>query len=426
MTDTTNAANSSPITAGDAGNSLMPCPFCGGEATLRPQGNAYTKSRKITVKCKDCRVKLTHAAIHYGFDWLAEKIERDWNRRAAPQPQGGALTDEQIREVAVDYCRFVFPGVYSIREFDCEEDFFNCVRAIVAQSAPSAPQQAGDGLTDEQYQAISCCIADYRCEPEVEPNISILRGLRSLLAAPRQPGEMGAGVEQNTCQTVFGQECRYAKDLVTGRVHCIHCDRDKAAASAQQDEREAFRELRQRVRSVILDHGRHQPEEDETWESWHAASYDLLGSAVFYLFEEFAPRFSAQQVHADPKQDEREALMWAVISEKYGMHIAHYCKPKDAEAELAYWRDQWPDGGKLELVPLVARQVQADAGVVALPNIDTLRKGFKTSRVCGPENIYEINIQYRSIEDLHAAEDELTALMRAAMSREQSQEKGGE
>lgn len=206
MTDTTNAANSSPITAGDAGNSLMPCPFCGGEATLRPQGNAYTKSRKITVKCKDCRVELTHAAIHYGFDWLAEKIERDWNRRAAPQPQGGALTDEQIREVAVDYCRFVFPGVYSIREFDCEEDFFNCVRAIVAQSAPSAPQQAGDGLTDEQYQAISCCIADYRCEPEVEPNISILRGLRSLLAAPRQPGEMGAApAVVRDCST---PECR--------------------------------------------------------------------------------------------------------------------------------------------------------------------------------------------------------------------------
>lgn len=41
-----------------------------------------------------------------------------------------------------------------------------------------------------------------------------------------------APVDQSECQTVFGLPCHYAKDLGTGRVHCIHCNRSKPDAIA--------------------------------------------------------------------------------------------------------------------------------------------------------------------------------------------------
>jgi len=78
------------------------------------------------------------------------------SREAAPVAQG--LTDEQIRAVSVKYAAFVEAGKYDITKYDCEEDFFNCVRAILAQSAVTAPLQgtqepsASAHFTMEQMQ----------------------------------------------------------------------------------------------------------------------------------------------------------------------------------------------------------------------------------------------------------------------------------
>lgn len=57
---------------------------------------------------------------------------------AAPAVANGALTDEQIKEVAIDYASHVADDVYDVTKYDYPEDFFNCVRAIVAAAGPDA------------------------------------------------------------------------------------------------------------------------------------------------------------------------------------------------------------------------------------------------------------------------------------------------
>lgn len=74
------------------------------------------------------------------------------------------------------------------------------------------------------------------------------------------------------------------------------------------------------------------------------------------------------------------------------------------------------------VLPMGKRSAPAPAAQAGKQtNIETLRKGFKTSRVCGPDNLYEISIKFRSIEDLHTADDELRALMLAAIVARQHQ-----
>ncbi|AOZ11093.1 hypothetical protein [Cupriavidus malaysiensis] len=71
-------------------------------------------------------------------------------------------------------------------------------------------------------------------------------------SAPTQQSEPSA----SECKTVFGQECQYAKDLGTGRVHCIHCDHGKPSASpaALTD---ALHYLRMGMENLALGNGVH-------------------------------------------------------------------------------------------------------------------------------------------------------------------------
>lgn len=98
--------------------------------------------------------------------------------RAAPaDKQGGGLTNDEIRGIARNYGRFVFPGVYAITEFECEDDFLSCVRAIeravLARVAPSVPEatvyaecrecsNCGHvGINDAHDQDASCSNCDW-------------------------------------------------------------------------------------------------------------------------------------------------------------------------------------------------------------------------------------------------------------------------
>ncbi len=60
---------------------LLPCPFCGGEAELLFIGNGHTKSRRVEVKCKKCRIKRTVGAIRHGSEWCAKISINEWNQR---------------------------------------------------------------------------------------------------------------------------------------------------------------------------------------------------------------------------------------------------------------------------------------------------------------------------------------------------------
>lgn len=61
---------------------LKRCPFCGStKIELTHKGNAYTKTRSVTIKCKGCMVKRTTGAIRYTLEWCEEKAINAWNTR---------------------------------------------------------------------------------------------------------------------------------------------------------------------------------------------------------------------------------------------------------------------------------------------------------------------------------------------------------
>jgi hypothetical protein len=62
---------------------LLPCPFCGSEPEVEYIGNEYTKSRKIIIRCPQCRIQRTNAAFMNGFTWLEDVSAKQWNERKA-------------------------------------------------------------------------------------------------------------------------------------------------------------------------------------------------------------------------------------------------------------------------------------------------------------------------------------------------------
>lgn len=63
---------------------LLPCPFCGSAPDIKFIGNDSTKSRKVQIRCPECRIEHTDAAILHSHDWLLNVATKCWNRRANP------------------------------------------------------------------------------------------------------------------------------------------------------------------------------------------------------------------------------------------------------------------------------------------------------------------------------------------------------
>lgn len=57
------------------------CPFCGMEPEILQIGNSSTKTRKIVVRCAECRVEMTLGAIRESHEWLLDISLERWNRR---------------------------------------------------------------------------------------------------------------------------------------------------------------------------------------------------------------------------------------------------------------------------------------------------------------------------------------------------------
>lgn len=63
---------------------LKPCPFCGSEdIEIKYIGNAHTKTRKVQLKCKSCRVTRTDGAIYHDHEWCYETAAKQWNTRTS-------------------------------------------------------------------------------------------------------------------------------------------------------------------------------------------------------------------------------------------------------------------------------------------------------------------------------------------------------
>ena len=61
---------------------MLLCPCCGGDPELKFVGNPYTKSRKVTIKCKKCRLQRTDGAIRNDAEWCANVAIQQWNKRS--------------------------------------------------------------------------------------------------------------------------------------------------------------------------------------------------------------------------------------------------------------------------------------------------------------------------------------------------------
>lgn len=66
---------------GFVADKMLPCPFCGNDPEILFIGNNYTKSRKVTIKCKKCRVQRTDAALRFDHEWVARNAIEQWNER---------------------------------------------------------------------------------------------------------------------------------------------------------------------------------------------------------------------------------------------------------------------------------------------------------------------------------------------------------
>ncbi len=415
MTDTTNAANSSPITAECAAN--MPNEWAPKRIWLQ-RGVGEVGSHTW---CEDSQ-EPEHEEASYIREDFAGTLSTDYLSGHQDGLDWAALVVEYTDPRTGDWM------------YDDPHDLAKAIRKgpdmSVYQSAPSAPQQAGDGLTDEQYQAISCCIADYRCEPEVEPNISILRGLRSLLAAPRQPGEMGAGDDTQVVLRWIMSQAESAKEP---------CGDDPESAAAVRNAKlaaiaNAAAQALGLVRGPSYADAEAQCNPNDICAGCRC-KYSMAASA---------------------QQDEREAKPLT----RFVTYLNEHCIGQTiTEESLTDWMLDVMDNTPREepkhpqkskgLFASSAQQVQADAGAVAKPvafwnpAVDHDSAAFSYGQgggydvplyTCSPNSERDaarwrmhVKILTRKYGAISVRE-EIDAIdhARAAMSREQSQEKGGE
>ena len=98
------------------GKELLPCPFCGSEKVeLSYKGNAYTKTRSVTIKCKNCAVKRTIGAIRYDLEWCERKAIEAWNQRLPSHNSDYAKLSKRLQS-GRDYLMAVSPEEISVEK----------------------------------------------------------------------------------------------------------------------------------------------------------------------------------------------------------------------------------------------------------------------------------------------------------------------
>lgn len=208
MTDTTNAANSSPITAECAANSLTTATDVA--AFIERKADDYAREYGVDDMGSLSFGNDAMRDYHWGLLELADEI----GKLAAPQPQGGALTDERIHaliagalfdfmghltgreeRITLSARDLATPAVEALGEW-AEKRGLNLNVADVPHwhkaltvdaSAPSAPQQAGDGLTARIREAIARGLGASRIDEhyDTDPIVDdIARRIGGVIDAP--------------------------------------------------------------------------------------------------------------------------------------------------------------------------------------------------------------------------------------------------
>ena len=300
----------------------------------------------------------------------------------------------------------------------------------VYQSAPSAPQQGGDGLRRDQeaaYNSIDRFLRNNLCD---EDYAQYSAELYSLLAAPRQPGAMGAGDDTQVVLRWIMSQAESAKEP---------CGDDPESAAAVRNAKlaaiaNAAAQALGLVRGPSYADAEAQCNPNDICAGCRC-KYSMAASA---------------------QQDEREAKPLT----RFVTYLNEHCIGQTiTEESLTDWMLDVMDNTPREepkhpqkskgLFASSAQQVQADAGAVAKPvafwnpAVDHDSAAFSYGQgggydvplyTCSPNSERDaarwrmhVKILTRKYGAISVRE-EIDAIdhARAAMSREQSQEKGGE
>ncbi|GAA7772036.1 hypothetical protein RN01_06925 [Cupriavidus sp. SHE] len=415
MTDTTNAANSSPITAECAAN--MPNEWAPKRIWLQRgvgEGGSHTW-------CEDSQ-EPEHEEASYIREDFAGTLSTDYLSGHQDGLDWAALVVEYTDPRTGDWM------------YDDPHDLAKAIRKgpdmSVYQSAPSAPQQGGDGLRRDQeaaYNSIDRFLRNNLCD---EDYAQYSAELYSLLAAPRQPGEMGAGDDTQVVLRWIMSQAESAKEP---------CGDDPESAAAVRNAKlaaiaNAAAQALGLVRGPSYADAEAQCNPNDICAGCRC-KYSMAASA---------------------QQDEREAKPLT----RFVTYLNEHCIGQTiTEESLTDWMLDVMDNTPREepkhpqkskgLFASSAQQVQADAGAVAKPvafwnpAVDHDSAAFSYGQgggydvplyTCSPNSERDaarwrmhVKILTRKYGAISVRE-EIDAIdhARAAMSREQSQEKGGE
>jgi hypothetical protein len=176
-------------------------------------------------------------ARHAAAELVNEQAALIAQARAA-QPAGAADTtasasDDEIKEIAINYAHFVAADIYDVTKYDCAEDFFNCVRACIeayAGRASLAPVSAQPSL-----DAILNCYSPDDTVSDYQDKI------RALYAAPvsAQQGAaapvyaVGASASiEGIADELEAEALNYEGDFADTVKGCVEALREIAAAKA--------------------------------------------------------------------------------------------------------------------------------------------------------------------------------------------------
>ena len=144
-----------------SGETLKPCPWCGGEAEISQIGNEHTKSRGFEVKCKTwgcSTVKRALVVRHTMAEARLFAVER-WNTRPTPTVEGGETQPVawRVKDFADDWvlCRLEGGARQAVQDGFHVEPLYSA-DALASRDAEIERLKAGRALADDlagQYLA---------------------------------------------------------------------------------------------------------------------------------------------------------------------------------------------------------------------------------------------------------------------------------
>lgn len=127
-----------------ASEELLPCPFCGGEAYIKEESDAFSGIYNVA-RCKECGVEVSvYVNMTKTFEWNRQRVIEKWNRRPSPVQKETDI-GEVIESIKQKHCY----GCYCLEEGECSGcDIYTIIGEIENEEA--GRKQASECLRQDQ------------------------------------------------------------------------------------------------------------------------------------------------------------------------------------------------------------------------------------------------------------------------------------